>query len=75
MMTIFILTNGILMEVVNGISVGCGERLWLAVLPARLYGLRGERKALMTTDICAGSGAEIIIKMKLQSRYGETIYK
>ena len=43
MMTIFILTNGILMEVVNGISVECGERLWLAVLPARLHGLRGER--------------------------------
>ena len=31
------------MEVVNGISVECGERLWLAVLPARLHGLRGER--------------------------------
>lgn len=35
------------MEVVNGISVECGERLWLAVLPARLHGLRGERKALL----------------------------
>ena len=43
--------------------------------PWRAAGLCGERKALMATDICAGSGAEIIIKMKLQSRYGETIYK
>ena len=42
---------------------------------ARLHGLRGVRKTLMATDICAGSGAEIIIKMKLQSRYGETFYK
>ena len=50
MMTIFILTNGILMEVVNGISVECGERLWLAVLPARLHGQRGERKALMAAS-------------------------
>ena len=53
MMTIFILTNGILMEVVNGISVECGVRLWLAVLPARLHDVCGERKALMATDICA----------------------
>lgn len=56
MMTIFILTNGILMEVVNGISVECGGWLRQAVLHVRLHGLRGERKALMATDICAWSG-------------------
>lgn len=51
------------------------RRLKQAVLTLAVHGLHGERKALMATDICAGSGAEIIIKMKLQSRYGETIYK
>ena len=29
----------------------------------------------LRTRECAWSGEEIIIKMKLQSRYGETIYK
>ena len=35
----------------------------------------GSGRLFGATPQCAWSGEEIIIKMKLQSRYGETIYK